>query len=581
MRRGHLLLALRLCVTGTGLALLVTGCPPKPPVAPVPLSKNAPPGRFTDRAAAAGIEFRHSNGATGQKRFPEITGSGCAFLDFDQDGWLDILLLDAGALPDGGPTQRNRLYRNTRDGHFEDVTEGSGLARTGYTQGAAVGDFDNDGYPDLYVTAYGGNHLFRNQAGTGKFTDVTVQAGVSDLDQGPRYSLSAAWGDYDRDGWLDLAVCRYARWSPETDKPCRNSLSARSYCSPELYEGDGLRLYRNRGNGTFVESSRSTGLAAFNRRAMGLAWLDYNRDGWQDLFVACDLQPNLLLENGGRGRFREKAVETGVAYGDMGGVLSGMGVAVADYDNDGWDDLHVTNFSHQPNSLFRNVGRGFFENQSVWSGLADPSNPLLGWGCEFLDYDRDGYKDLVVANGHMHEDVAKTVHGVTYQQPKSLYRNNRDGTFAEIRQSVGDLSTATLSRGLAVGDYDNDGGPDVLVNNQNGNAQLLRNEYQGGHWIAFLTQGKQSNRDGMHARIRVRSGKLTQQSEVRAGASFCSSSDRRVHFGLGAASAADVEIRWPSGKSYRARGLAVDRVWRWAEGTSAPQQVRAPGDRKP
>ena len=557
---------------------LLAGCTPRAgkQVTPPPASPPATVPLFTDVAGTAGIGFRHSNGAAGKKYFVEITGSGCAFIDYDQDGWLDALLLDAGPLPGGAGTQRNGLYHNTKDGRFTDVTPGSGLEHTGYTQGVAAGDFDNDGYPDLYVTGYGGNHLFHNEAGTGRFTDVTTAGGVGDTDRGKRFALSAAWGDYDRDGRLDLFVTHYARW---TYKPCRNVLKEPAYCSPEAYEGDTCRLYRNLGGGRFADVTESTGVNRAGGRAMGVAWLDYDRDGWQDIFVACDLQPNLLFKNTGKGGFREMAQTAGVALGEMGNPLSGMGVAVGDYDQDGKEDLHVTNFSYQPNSLFWNGPGGLFENRSAVSGLGEASHLPLGWGTEFLDYDRDGFPDLVVANGHIHEDVARTKADLTYQQPKSLYRNDGQGGFKPIREGLGDLALPTVSRGLAIGDFDNDGGVDVLVNNVNGPAQLFRNQgSQERHWISFVLQGRTSNRDGRHSRLRLRAGGRVLRGEARAGSSYCSSSDPRVYFGLGNLQRVDeVTVEWPGGRRRTARGLAADQVWRWTEGEPGPKPAREGG----
>jgi hypothetical protein len=535
---------------------------------------------FRDVAAEEGLRFAHTNGATPDHLFAEITGSGCAFLDFDGDGWMDVLLLSAGHLTHGAGSTRNGLFHNV-GGRFEDVTRGSGLEYTGYSQAVAVGDYDNDGFPDLYVTAFGGNHLFHNEQGSGRFKEVTAAAGVGDLDQGKRYALSAAWGDYDGDGDLDLCVAHYAVWSPETDQPCVNALRKRAYCNPEKYRGDHARLYRNDGHGLFRDASAQAGIAGATGRGMGVVWLDYDADGRQDLFVSCDLTPNLLFHNNGQGRFKEVAVETNVAFGEMGTPLSGMGIAVGDYDHDGREDLHLTNFSHQPNSLFHNLGGGMFENASVTSGLAEPSNPLLGWGCEFLDYDLDGWPDLAVANGHIQEEIARLVPGLTYEQPKSLYHNEGDGSFRSVTEALGDLARPTLARGLAVGDYDNDGRPDLLVNNQNGAAQLLRNDAgRAKHWVSFKLEGRTGNRDGVHSRITLQAGGIRQTRVERVNASFCSSSDPRVHFGLGAATTVDqVDVQWPSGRRAQARGLAADRVWSWTEGESSPHaaQVKSRG----
>ena len=563
------------------MSLAAGGCRGTRPVSQTATPDTTPP-LFVDAAESSGIRCTHSNGAAGRKNFVEITGSGCAFLDYDRDGRPDVLLLDAGPLPGGSGAQRNGLFHNMGGGRFVDVTESSGLAHTGYTQGVAVGDYDGDGYPDLYLTAYGGNRLFRNIHGSGKFEDTTTRAGVGDLDGGKRYSLSAAWGDFDRDGRLDLFVTHYARWSFETNQPCLDALHTLGYCSPEKYEGDVCRLYRNNGNGTFVDVTHATGADQAKGRAMGVVWLDFDGDGWEDLFVTCDLQPNLLLRNGAGKHFREVGMNAGVAVGEMGAPLSGMGIAAGDYDNDGREDLHVTNFSHQPNSLYRNEGRGLFENASVASGIAEPSNAPLGWGCAFLDYDNDGYQDLAVANGHIQNNIEQLVPGLTYRQAKSLYHNDRNGRFEPVLRGLGDLAQPTVSRGLAVADFDGDGRPDLLVNNQNGKAQLFRNAAPNtGHWIFLTLEGTRSNREGLQARILLQAGKLRQLREVRAGSSFCSSSDPSAHFGLGASVVADrVEVRWPSGVISRTEHLPGDRSWLWREGEKAARPL-VPGRNDP
>jgi predicted Zn-dependent protease len=528
-------------------------------------------GLFTDVAQSAGIRFLHSHGGTGRKYFLETTGSGCAFFDFNNDGWLDALLLQAGPVPgtaerapwDREKQPRNRLYRNQGDGTFADVTEGSGLENTGCSQGVAVGDYDNDGYEDLYITAYGGNFLFHNERGSGRFSDVTRRAGVANTEQGPRWSLSAAFIDYDNDSFLDLFVTHYCQWTPQTDKACYDARGNRSYCHPQVYDGDTMTLYHNNRNGTFSDVTKSAGIAGLVGRGMGVAALDYNQDGREDLYVTGDLTPNFLLRNNGNGTFTDVALEAGAAFSDSGQPLSGMGVGVGDFDNNGFEDLFVTNFSKQGNSLYRNTGRGVFDNVTFPSGVGNISLPFLGFGCEFLDYDLDGHKDILVANGHVMDNVELTERGVTYAQRKSLYRNNGNGTFTDVTRGVGDLLTRRVSRGLAVGDFDNDGDLDVLVNNQNDRAQLLRNNREeGNHWIAFQTVGVKSNRDGKHTKITVRVGKRKMFSEVRSGSSFCSHSDRRVYFGLGKSRGVDeVQVRWLSGVTETFRPLAADRLY--------------------
>ncbi len=543
-------------------------------------------GLFTDVAEQAGIRFVHSHGGTGQHLFLETTGSGCAFFDYDNDGWLDALLLQAGALPNAQsrksqppnhPTTQppaNALYHNNRDGTFADVTRGSGLERTGCAQGVAVGDYDNDGFDDLYITAYGGNFLFHNERGSGRFTDVTKRANVRNTEQGPRWSLSAAFVDYDNDSFLDLFVTHYCPWTPQTDKACYDARGNRAYCHPQVYDGDTMTLYHNNRNGTFTDVTKKAGIAHLVGRGMGVVSLDYNKDGREDLYVSCDLMPNLLLRNNGDGTFTNSAFEAGVAFSDAGQPLSGMGITVGDYDNNGFDDLFVTNFSKQGNSLYRNTGKGLFDNATFPSGVGSISLQFLGFGCEFNDYDLDGLRDIMVANGHVMDNVEATERGVTYQQRKSLYRNNGDGTFSDVTANLGDLAVRHVSRGLAVGDYDNDGDLDALVNNQNARAQLLRNNNRNSnHWIAFKTIGTKSNRDGRHAKITIRVGKKQQYAEVRSGSSYCSHSDNRVRFGLGAATAADkVEIKWHSGTVDTLSNVKGDRVITVKEGESLSSQ---------
>jgi enediyne biosynthesis protein E4 len=543
-----------------------------------------------DVAAAAGLRFRHSNGARGRHMFVETTGSGCALFDYDNDGWLDLLLLQAGPLPGtperaradathalapppAGVTEAaaNRLYRNRGDGTFADVTAGSGLECTGYSQGVAVGDWDNDGFDDLYVTAYGGNHLFRNERGTGRFRDVTARAGVANTEAGPRWSVSAAFGDDDGDGDLDLFVCHYVKWAPAIDHPCHDGYGNPSYCHPHAYDGETVTLYRNNGDATFTDVTRAAGLAGLVGRGLGVTWLDFNDDGRPDLYVANDLTPNFLLRNNGGGTFTDVAMEAGVAVSDSGTLLSGMGIGVGDTDGDGREDLFVTNFSKQGNSLYRNDGGGAFSNRTYASGIGTISLNWLGFGCAFLDEDLDGRLDLLVANGHVMDNVALTEREITYAERKSLYHNRGDGTFVDIAAGAGDLAVSRVSRGLAIGDFDNDGAMDALVNNQNDTPQLLRgtarSRYPERHWLSLRLQGTHGKRDAYHARVTVQSGGRTQVREVRSGFSFASASDRRVHFGLGSAAVADtVTIRWPGGHTDRFRALPADRIYVVTEG---------------
>jgi hypothetical protein len=604
------------CIRLVVVALVLTGCArstPDPPRidSPSPFRGGGRGERFhpfDDITPTAGIHFRHDTGARGAHTFVETTGSGCALFDFDNDGRLDLFLLQAGPLPgtpereqvDRARTPMNRLYRNDSSGlraqssepralspelSFTDVTPGSGLECTGYSMGVAVGDVNGDGYDDLYVTAYGGNRLFRNERGSGRFTDITAQAGVANTGAGPRWSTSASFGDCDTDGDLDLFVCHYVKWTPATDRTCRDSRGNSSYCHPHVYDPETMTLYRNNGDGTFTDATQAAGLAALTGRGLGVAWLDDTGDGRPDIYVANDLTPNFLLRNLGGGRFTDVAMEAGVALSDSGTLLSGMGIGVGDYDNDAREDLFVTNFSKQGNSLYRNDGGGMFSNRTYASGIGTISLNWLGFGCAFLDEDLDGWLDLLVANGHVMDNVALTEREVTYAERKSLYRNRKDGTFVDIAEGAGALAVPRVSRGLAVGDIDNDGDLDALVNNQNEAPQLLvstaRQRHPNRHWLSLLTRGTRGNRDGYHARVMVTAGGRTYVREVRSGFSYCSASDRRVHFGLGNARGAEsVDIRWPGGRVERFRNVPADRHYVATEGSGlSPVNVRSATER--
>src|SRR5579871_6277450 len=470
----------------------------------------SPRALFVDVAAQAGVKFTHTNGATGQFYYIENTPAGCAFLDYDNDGWLDILLVQSGS-SEPPATVKDRphcaLYHNNRNGTFTDVTAGSGLdADLGYGQGVAIGDYDNDGYDDIFITGYGGNHLLHNEHGSGKFTDVTVKMGLDKV-HGAGFATSAAFGDYDNDGKLDLYVCYYSPWTWNNDVPCRYSGQQLDYCSPEVYSPVTHRLYHNEGN-RFVDVTEKAGITRAKGRGLAVAFYDVDGDGRQDIFVANDLGPQLLWYNHGNGTFTEVAGWAG-CHGFDGTYMAGMGIAIADYDHSGRESLFVTNFSAKPNMLFRNIGGGQFQSVGVEAGLGTPHLKFLSFGCEFFDYDADGWPDLITANGHVQTLIESQRGGITYKERKQLYHNEGNGTFREIADAdlLGDLNTPTVGRGLAVGDFDNDGRLDVLVNNQNGPAQLFRNrEHGGNHWVSFKTIGTRSNRDGLHTRFALTAG---------------------------------------------------------------------------
>jgi hypothetical protein len=578
---------LRLLALGAVITTLVgTACRPTgSPSVSAPTPKGPPP-LFHDVADPAGIHFAHSNGASGKFFYVEETGSGCAFIDYDNDGYPDILMVQSGAIPrpasDPSPAKYCALYHNKGDGTFADVTLGSGLDKDlSYGQGVAIGDYDNDGYDDLYITGYGGNHLLRNEKGSGKFTDVTARAGLGDTDQGPRYSTGAAFGDYDNDGRLDLYVCHYARWTPETNRICKTARGRDDYCTPDVLDTDVDRLYHNNGDVTFTDVSWSSGIGSAKGHGLGVVWTDYDGDGREDIFVSNDLTASFLWRNEGKGKFKDVAAEAGCAYDANGQNMAGMGIAIGDYNNSGRESLLVTNFSHLPNTLFQLQPGGYFTDVSLAANVAMPHMPFLAFGCDFLDYDADGWKDLIVANGHVQVHVSEDAEGTTYAERKQLFHNDGTGRFAEITDNLGDLATPTVSRGLASGDYDNDGRVDFLVNNQNGPAQLFHNEVPPkNHWISFKTIWTKSNRDGYHAKITAMAADGKRYySEVHSSSSYASHSDSRVYFGLGsAASVTRVEIRWPSGQKDVLKDLAADRFYEVTEGTGVTK-TREPAKR--
>jgi hypothetical protein len=538
----------------------------------VPSSASVGSALFEDTAQRAGIHFTHTNGATGNYYYVETFPAGCAFLDYDNDGFLDILLLQSGSSdPPDQVKERPHcaLYHNNGDGTFTEVTAGSGLDKDlGYAQGVAVGDIDNDGYDDLFITGYGHNFLFHNEHGTGKFTDVTAQWGL-DKPHSTGYSTSAAFGDYDNDGKLDLYVCYYADWTWATDVKCESSPGVRDYCKPEVYDTEVHQLFHNDGD-HFTDVTHKAGIDKAKGRGLAVAFVDYDGDERQDIFVANDLSENMLWHNNGNGTFTNTALKAGVARGEDGRRMAGMGIAIADYDHSGRESLFVTDFSGQPNELFRPIGRGCYEDVSASSGVGPAHLNFLSFGTEFFDYDADGWPDLIVANGHVVAHVELQSDQITYKERKQLLHNAGNGTFQEVTDAglLGDLALPTVARGLAVGDYDNDGRLDVLVNNQNGPAQLFHNQDRSdNHWVSFKTIGTRSNTDGYHARFTLTAGGIKQTATVRAGSSYLSHSESRVYFGLGKATSIErVEVRWPSGTKDVLTNLKPDASYILTEG---------------
>jgi hypothetical protein len=562
--------AYRLFVATLAVLAGLAGLSCRPHATPQPQpTKASRAGLFIDVAEQAGVRFTHTSGATGKFWYIENTPPGCAFFDFNGDGWQDIFLVQSGpSEPLATVTNRPHcaLYRNNGNGTFTDVTDGSGFDKDlGYGQGVAVGDYDNDGYPDVLVTGYNRCFLLHNDGGTGKFTDVTARMGLDGL---RGYFTSAAFGDYDNDGRLDLYLCRYSPWTWKNNIACSDSLGP-EYCTPEVYDAETHVLSHNEG-ARFRDVSRAAGITKAKGRGLSVAFVDYDGDGRQDIFVANDITPNMLWHNNGDGTFTDRAVASGCAYDSTGQVMAGMGIGVADYDRSGRESLFVGNFSQKPNMLFKNVGDGLFQEVSYPAGIALPHMPFLTFGCEFLDYDADGWPDLLVVNGHVQVHADRKFEGTTYKERKQLFHNRGDGTFAEVTgpADLGALTNPTVGRGLAVGDFDNDGRLDALVANQNGRAELLRNQTaNGSHWISFLTVGTKSNREGRHARFALTTEGMTQTAIVRAGSSYLSYSDRRIYFGLGKTAVVDrVEVRWPSGTRDLLTHVASDAIYVVTEG---------------
>lgn len=537
------------------------------------------PSLFSEVALKAGINFQQTNGAEGKFYFVEETGSGCAFFDYDNDGYLDILLIQSGSFPYTPGTQpepRCALYHNNKNGTFTDVTTGSGLDRyLGYCQGVAVGDYDNDGFDDMYITGYGGNHLLHNEGGSGKFTDVTAVAGLADNAHGARYGTSAAFGDYNNDGFLDLYVCCYCKWSVETNKTCATPDGKPDYCTPDVMPPSTHRLFRNNGNGTFTDVTEQSGISKHKGHGLGVVWLDYDNDGHEDIFVANDLNIAFLWHNNGDGTFSNVSDIAGCAYNSDGQEMSGMGIGVGDFDNSGKESLFIGNFSEQPNTLFKNLGKGLFLDVSNEVGVAIPHMQYLTFGCDFIDYDADGWKDIITANGHVSVYISETSPGVKYREPRQLYHNQGNGTYALVEDRLGALTIPMVSRGLAVGDYDNDGLPDFMVVNQNDPIHLYHNDLNTpNHSVLIKTVGTKSNRNGYHAKITLHSGGKRYFSEVHSSSSYLSHSDSRVYFGLGASSTVDsIEIVWPSGIKDSIKGLAADYIYTVTEGVGVSSKV--------
>ena len=526
------------------------------------------PVTFRDVTQQAGLHFVHNNGAFGKKFLPETLGPGVAFIDYDNDGWPDIFLVNGTDWP--GHAQKHstpKLYHNNHDGTFTDVTHKAGLGVEMYGLGVAVGDYDNDGFDDLFVTALGQSRLFHNN-GNGTFTDVTQKAGLA----GPReLSTSAAWVDYDKDGRLDLVVGNYVQWTPEGDLYCTLDGKNKSYCTPESYKGTSARLWHNRGDGTFEDVTQKAGLGEPTSKTMGIAILDYDNDSWPDLLFSNDTQPNKLYRNNGNGTFSEKGVIAGIAFSEDGVARAGMGVDAADYDHSGYPSVMITNFSNQMLSLYHNEGKGLFVDEAPQSAIGRATLLTLGFGCFFFDYDLDGWPDIFIANGHIDPEIQKVQANVKYAMPPHLFRNLGKGKFEEVTSLMGSAFNAPrVGRGAAYADVNNDGSLDLLLATNGGPAYLFRNEAQPGtanRSLRLKLVGAKSNRDGIGAVARVTVAGDTQTQMLRSGSSYLSSSELVLTFGLAQHDKADaIELRWPSGQIDRLANVAAGQTVTVTEG---------------
>jgi hypothetical protein len=541
-----------------------------------PSAQQAPSVHLVDVTKQAGIAFSHNNGAFGKKYLPETLGSGAAFLDYDNDGWQDLLLINGTSWP-GQPhaTSRLALYRNKGNGTFENVTAAAGLGIDLYGMGAAIADFDNDGFQDILITAVGQNHLFHN-SGHSTFIDITDQSG---LGHRPGFSTSALWFDYDRDGLLDLLICNYVKWTPETDVYCSVDGKQKSYCTPEAYRGTTSWLFRNKGNGTFEDVTAKAGLFDTTSKSLGVTMIDYDLDPWPDVFIANDTQPNKLYRNNGNGTFTELGLQAGLAFSEDGRARAGMGADAADVDNSGHTTVVVTNFSGEMLGLYRPVGDGQYADSAPRTDVGRATRLTLGFGCFFFDVDLDGLLDLLVVNGHIDETISSVAGRVSYAEPPHLFHNEGKSQFADIAGVVGGgFAQPKVGRGAAFGDFDNDGDADVLITTNNGPAFLYRvDSPAAAHSLRVKLHGTKSNRDAIGARVRVFAGTDKYWRSVKTGSSYLSQSELPVTFGLGGHARADrLVVEWPSGAKDELTDLAAGQAYEITEGRgiTATQKLR-------
>ena len=576
------------------LTLLLAGCSPTKPTVTTPVTPAATTTRnvtFTDATKAAGIDFKHVSGATKNKLLPETMGSGLAWIDYDGDGFSDLFLVNsrpwtkeecaAARIPyvaSAGPPPTCKLFHNNGNGTFTDVTKQAHLDVTMYGMGVCVGDYDNSGHPSLYVTGLGRNYLFHNN-GDGTFKDAAEQAGVKD----GGWSSSAAWVDYDKDGKLDLVVCHYVKWSPATDIASYKN-GHRTYNTPGQYVGQPLTLYHNDGNGHFTEAAEKAGLRAgpapekrkLQGKSLGVAICDYDGDGWPDIAIANDTEPNYLFHNEHNGTFKEVGIEEGMAYNDSGTARGAMGIAACDYDHTGRESLLIGNFSNQALALYHNEG-SIFRDMAPQSGVGPPSLLSLSFGLFFCDLDNDGWADIFVANGHIDDDVQEDQKEVTYAEAPLVLRNLGNGKFANAGEQLGPVMQAKyVARGCAFADYLLNGFPDIALSTSNGLAYLMRNSAaNGNHAVRLELEGTQSNRSAIGAVVTVKAGALTQTYNVRSGSSYCSQSELPITVGLGSALKADsATILWPSGIVQQISPLEAGQIYHIKESAKGPFHQR-------
>jgi hypothetical protein len=566
-KSGNLVILLTLAVAAGALSLRASDRKTAPPAGKKQTDTRPPAarasGRFADITRQAGIHFIHNNGAFGKKYLPETMGPGCGFIDYDNDGYPDIVLVNGRDFP-GHKAKRTtlKLYHNEGGRAFTDVTARAGLDVEIYGMGVAVGDYDNDGWDDIYITGMGESRLFHNEH-NGTFRDVTAASGTNNTG----YGASAAWLDYDKDGKLDLFVTNYVKWSEKDDLYCTLDGRNKSYCTPEAYKGDTCRLYRNLGNGRFEDATQKAGIFDPTSKSLGVAVIDFDQDGWPDLAVANDTERNKLYRNNHNGTFTEEGTLAGIAFSEDGIARGAMGIDVADFDGSGYPSLAIGNFSNQMLGLYHNEGNRFFIDIGPASSVGRASLLSLSFGLFFFDYDLDGQDDLFVANGHIEPDIARIQPQVTFAQTPQMFHNQGKGQFAEVSGRMG-FTKKFVARGAAYADIDNDGWLDILLTTNGGPAYLYRNRGGNpGNGIRIRTVGTRSNRDGIGAVVRVRSGKNQGWQTVRSGSSYCSSSELILTFGLGKATQADsVEITWPSGQKDILKNLAANKTYTVQEG---------------